>query len=303
MRPKYPRAYTTTEKLGRDVTRIPTMPPATAIWQYETPRYEVESSLSSLSLAISEATRLHHPPIDEIKTIPQVSKALSTEERRGSGSGRGGRREYTPVTTQSIDIAELKTAPEFVQRQDVLQASILHPFDRFRWWLLAPGRIEFILWIFGTVVLLCVTVILVFMMVASMGLLPGDAQQNRASSICSTGDSVQKKNAQGETCTLSTVSSSSGLRITMVNGDLMETGSVLQLRGQGFHPLGRISITRDANLPCVPSMIQANERGDFAVTMKLDGKAYWGAGRHQVKINDLDSKNAIVFNIMLEPQK
>lgn len=296
VRPRYPRAYSVTETLERDVTRIPTMPPAVAIWQYETPQYEAESSLSSLSLAISEATRLRSPAIDELDTSPPVPDTPSLEEKK-----RDSKHKYAPTLSSWIDRTEVKTTPEYVGPQEALDASVSSPFDRFRWWLLLPGRIELILWICGTLVLICVTGLLVFMLAVSSGFF--HTQQNASTVICSSQESVQSAATGRENCTLSTVSSSSGLQITMLNGDLMETGRVLRLRGQGFHRLGRITITHDANVPCQPNIIQADEQGEFAVVIKLDDKGYWGAGRHQIKINDTESKHSIILTVMLEPQK
>lgn len=83
----------------------------------------------------------------------------------------------------------------------------------------------------------------------------------------------------------------------------MQTGNTLQLQGQGFHPLGHVTLTHDGNLPCQPDMIQANEHGEFAVAIRLDEKKYWGAGKHQITVNDTGSKHSIILTIMLEPQK
>lgn len=296
VRPRYPRAYSSTETLERDVTRIPTMPPTAAIWQYETPQYEAESSLSSLSLAISEATRLHSQTIDELDTSPPLPDH-PTLARRNRNSKR------PLIAGQEIDRTEIKTTPEFVGRQEAIDTSVSRPFDRFRWWLLAPGRIELILWICGTVLLICITGLLVFILAVSTGFVHSSSQQNDSNALCGPQQSARSATSGGANCTLSTISSSSGLRITMVNGDLMETGKVLQLRGQGFHHLGHIAITHDANLPCQPDMIQANGQGEFAVVIKLEEKRYWGAGMHQIKINDIESKHSIILNVMLAPQK
>ncbi len=298
VRPRYPRAYSSSiETLDRDVTRIPTMPPKAAIWQYETAQYEAESSLSSLSLAISESTRLQSPAIDELDTSPPMPDSLL--ERKN----RNGKHSYPPPTSQGIDRTEIKTAPEFVGQQGAIEAAVSRPFNRFRWWLLVPGRIELILWICGTVLLICITGLLVFILAVSTGFVHSGPLQSTSNVICSPQQSALSSTGGGANCTLSMVSSPSGLRITMVNGDLMETGKALQLRGQGFHHLGHITITHDADLPCQPDIIQADDRGEFAVVIRLDEKGYWGAGRHQIKINDIESKHSIILNVMLDSQK
>src|SRR5947209_5696717 len=51
VRPRYTRSIFVPE--DGDVTRIPTLPQPT-MWQYETPEYQAESSLSSLSLVVAD---------------------------------------------------------------------------------------------------------------------------------------------------------------------------------------------------------------------------------------------------------
>jgi hypothetical protein len=45
------------------------------------------------------------------------------------------------------------------------------PLDTLRWWLLYPGRMEFMMWISGALLLLCVTCTLLFAMLASSGVI------------------------------------------------------------------------------------------------------------------------------------
>jgi hypothetical protein len=47
---------------------------------------------------------------------------------------------------------------------------ILNPLERVRWWLLYPGRIEFLLLAGGTLLLLGITTMLVLVTALSMGL-------------------------------------------------------------------------------------------------------------------------------------
>ncbi len=306
VRPRYPRVYTDKGVEEQDVTRIPTMPPAAAVWQYETPHYEAESSLSSLSLAVSKVikatkpTNVHTPEIDEIDTTPPAQSAILIEDKN-----RECRDEYVFAHTLKIGRVE-KNEVAAGSLQELLHVPTRHPFDRFRWWLLVPGRIELILWICGAVILIGITGLLIFILAVSMGLFQPAVPQSVASNICSS--SIDRGKAQNRAsntgnCTLSTVASSSGLKVTMVDGDLMERGNVLQLRGQGFHPLGHVTITHDGNLPCQPGGIQANEHGEFVVAISLDEKKYWGEGKHQITINDTDSKNSIMLTIMVMSQK
>lgn len=59
VRPRYTQIVPRQE----DITRIPTLPPPSAIWKYESAEYEAESSLGSLSLVVP-------PAIDELDTHP-----------------------------------------------------------------------------------------------------------------------------------------------------------------------------------------------------------------------------------------
>lgn len=48
---------------------------------------------------------------------------------------------------------------------------IVTPLSELRWWLLYPGRMEFMLWISGALILLCVTCVLLFATLASSGII------------------------------------------------------------------------------------------------------------------------------------
>src|SRR5207248_5327030 len=54
-----------------------------------------------------------------------------------------------------------------------LWTSVFNPLDRLRWWLLVPGRLEFLLWFSGTVLLMGVTCIFLFICLVSAGWLGG----------------------------------------------------------------------------------------------------------------------------------
>src|SRR5437763_3162635 len=73
VRPRYTRSIFVPE--DGDVTRIPTLPQPT-MWQYETPEYQAESSLSSLSLVVADAPTtppVHQPEskIDKRDSLPR----------------------------------------------------------------------------------------------------------------------------------------------------------------------------------------------------------------------------------------
>ncbi|GER89281.1 hypothetical protein KDW_34430 [Dictyobacter vulcani] len=48
---------------------------------------------------------------------------------------------------------------------------IAHPIEGLRWWLVHPGRLEFLLWLLGTMLLLCVTVLFTVLLLSNLGYL------------------------------------------------------------------------------------------------------------------------------------
>ncbi len=254
VRPRYSR--TRAIPGDNDVTCIPTMPQP-AIWQYESPEYEAGSSLSALSLVLSDAEArsaalaideidtlppprraqpLFHAKlsisIDEIETLPppQRRQHLSPAQKSLSIAHRNVKRQSRPrqttLTLSGIDeldtlppggaasvmtprvnnrrnmLSDLPTAPIVVESNPPggLEASswtagrgknsalaqrvasrtrggrskrkntpALNPIDRLRWWLLYPGRIEFLLWLSGILVLVSATCLLLFAIALSTG--------------------------------------------------------------------------------------------------------------------------------------
>src|SRR5262249_14326099 len=167
-----------------DVTRIPTTPhwqarsvEQPAIWQYESAEYEVESSIPALSLIVSETPT--HSSIEEIDTRPAlpVEQASPVREETSfyapnrsvaqyenvpfGGRAEGARDKETQAKkTARLQVAnalEMYRSPRVPARR---RSRGRNPLDRVRWWLLYPGRIEFMLWLCGTVLLIGVTCML-----------------------------------------------------------------------------------------------------------------------------------------------
>jgi hypothetical protein len=97
---------------------------------------------------------------------------------------------------RSYDLANVKTVPPHVSpdisKQDTIEHAssiysqymdgtknsskrpdsfILTPLERVRWWLLYPGRLEFLLLAGGTLLLLGITTLLVLLMAVSLGII------------------------------------------------------------------------------------------------------------------------------------
>lgn len=320
VRPRYPRGYITEEPLNGDVTRMPTAPtaPPAPLWQYESPDYEVESSVPSLSLIVSQAAPPAPVHIDEIDTTPPPPSPATSE------------RQKLPVIARRhgtlADIDQINTAPpagEFstpwttgenspharriAERSRYTKTPLAphdlsrNPLERLRWWLLYPGRIEFLLWLGGTIVLVSVTCILLFITCLSAGWLnfgqPSTALQptapGRGTSTPTASDCQHKNSPQ---C-VSTTTSAAGLKLTMLSNTVLYPGMAVDLQGQGFTPNGQVTLMHDSQWPCVPGQQQADGQGSFRATITLD--ASWGAGHHIITATDATSSHAVDMSITL----
>jgi hypothetical protein len=155
------------------------------VWQHESPNFQAESSLPALSLLVSETptqpemeagakTTRRLPRVDEIDTAPpQSSKmlvpvasqsnvaALSGPDRTSIDSQQTKGSDpvsWTAGAASQSSYAQLISARG--KRKKSPRGISLNPLDRVRWWLLRPGRIEFVLWLGGTILLVSVTCVL-----------------------------------------------------------------------------------------------------------------------------------------------
>lgn len=196
VRPRYPRTFVVTEEQEDDVTRIPTVPQPTQ-WRHESPTYESESSLPLLSLIASEQVPVSlpiSPTIDELDTLPygrmlsgegQVVQNSPVLESAGQIQQRvwdiadretdppGNRvAELSPlldVETLLLPSLEAGKVPRTLLQVPTAfaesEAVDLHFIDRLRWWLLYPGRLEFLCWLTGTFLLMCFTMLIAVILV------------------------------------------------------------------------------------------------------------------------------------------
>ncbi len=135
-------------------------------------------------------------------------------------------------------------------------------FDRLRWWLLHPGRFEFLLWLGGTVLLMTVTCIFVLMTVFSFQW--STSNTNNLPSSSSNANSTSSP-ANGRTI-------SPDMSLALTNAGQLVAGSPLHLRGQGFSANGRVALTYDTNQPFLnqagqPVVAQTDAHGTFFVTL------------------------------------
>src|SRR5713226_346948 len=152
------------------------------VWQHESPNFQAESSLPALSLLVSETptqpeveagakTTRRLPRVDEIDTAPpQPSRMLVpvTSQSNVVALSGPGRTSIDSQQTKGSDpvswTAGAASQSSYAQlisargkRKKSPHGISLNPLDRVRWWLLRPGRIEFVLWLGGTILLVSVT--------------------------------------------------------------------------------------------------------------------------------------------------
>lgn len=348
VRPKYPGTQAHHhQQQDNDITRMPTFPPP-AMWQYESPEFEVESSLSTLSLIVDAPThpgpsfspkrtdRLPYldeidilpapqvsmsdidtlatnPPrrksnqvdIDEIDTLapplalapvsPAIPSTNSVTSYRDQGKLALTNEMTDPLSWTAGSASGSSHARRIIERsKGARRKQSLYTVDRLRWWLLHPGRIEFILWLGGTVLLLSVTILLLFVMAVSLSRVGPGTQQGSLPTRPGSGNS------------------SPGASNTVTNGNLILTlfdtvplipGQPLHLHGQGFSRRGSVLFRDENNHPLLKqdsqiSSIQADENGSFFVTLN---DSAWAAGPHLVVARDVATGKSVELNVTLAP--
>ncbi len=162
-----------------------------------------------------------------------------------------------------------------------------HPMDHLRWWLLHPGRIEFILWLGGTILLLGVTVVLLFTTAISLSWITPPGFRN--------GSTLNSSSSPA------TVVTRGSMTLSLLNKGPLVPGQALYLRGQGFSPHGRIEFT-DENKHSVlrrdsqTNAVQADGHGAFSVALN---DTAWTAGRHHVIARDVVTGRSVDFPVIL----
>ncbi len=193
------------------------------------------------------------------------------------------------------------------QRKSALS---LNPLDRLRWWLLYPGRIEFLLWLSGTIVLVGVTCVLLFATLLSTGWLnaglssisAGGSKMSGTSAsttTTTTKSSCTAQNANSPRCNTTTVVSASGLKLTLVDNALLLPDMPIYLRGQGFTTNNTANFTYDASLPCRPDTIATDTQGSFSLYLMLGAGAKGGV--HQITAYDAATKHTVTITVDISP--
>jgi hypothetical protein len=335
------------------------------MWQFETPDFEIESSLPSLSLVVDASTRpepplspkatnrlpdiyeidtipprqgaTHHTEIDQIDTIPSLLKNVSHTDidkidtlppmavastpvpamqtpslaliptqsllpvvsTRIDQIERRRTRLHDGITDPSSWTAGSASGSPYAQRiadraKLRRQEASLNLMDYLRWWLLRPGRIEFMLWLGGTLLLVSITFILLLVTAMSFSWFTPVLQNGIVSPLNQSGT-----NPTG----MPTVITTPGLILTLVDKGPLLPGQPLHLRGQGFTPRSKIEFTDEKKHPLLiqdsqSNVVQTGEHGDFAVTLN---DSTWASGPHLIIGRDVATGHLADILITLAP--
>ena len=344
IRPRFPRMYEESLK-DDDISRHPTAPPPIMwqyetpdyVAESSVPSLSLFmlDRVSNLSVAI--------PATDDEDTQPSM-KIVQDQGHKARGSKPVDLTEidtapcaavkiYAGQSPVDSDIADIPTVPPavayaleagaqripkpLVSEQETGKVSAswsneprrfavgLNPFDRLRWWLLYPGRLESLLWSSGMLLLVSITIVLAIVTTLSLSALhmsqvsfPHAYASNSAvgTSFCtmgSSGDSAAQK------CVVATAASPEGLQIALFHAGPFVAGATVHLQGHGFSPAGRVIITHDAGMPCQPGMVVADQHGDFNVSLTLGNGTAWSPGNHELMVVDTASRHRVMLAFVL----
>src|SRR6266436_5460667 len=282
-RPKYPTLLPQGPSMPRQQAGRSGQPP---IWQQDSPNYEVASSVPSLSLIISDTPTQPHienaisetsvqSDIDKIDTLP--SRCLPVQQ--------GGSVHW--------ELTERTAALEMSHHSTLLgkwYARNVNPLDRLRWWLLHPGRIEFILWFAGAILLISVTCMLFLVAAFSFEWIAPGQQSGMIP--------ASEANSAG-TLPVPTLS--------LLDRGPLWPGQTIRLQGKGFSAHGRVIFTYDdtyfnqdtATGTALRQAIECDAHGEFIVALMPGNGPAWKPGRHLIVAHDLTTHRAASLHIVI----
>lgn len=272
-----PRAAPRTRRLS-DIAGVADISDAAAIDEIDTvpPRIDEVDTMPEMIEMPSTEQHAHSPfaHLDQIDTLPEMMKT-----RSASSAEQALSRALVPVNPQVTTIPATGSASwtaggstrsgyarhiaDRTPRKKRRSRLSLNPFDSVRWWLLRPGRIEFILWLGGTILLISVTCILLLVTAFSLNWITPGLRSNIASS-----SSLTSPSSQGHV--LPTVTDTPGLVLTLLDKGPFLPGQSIHVHGQGFTHNGKVDFTLDSpQLPSNPVSVTADPHGAFTTTLSL----------------------------------
>jgi len=257
-----------------------------------------DAPTAPISLRLDEAS---HPSlamipvpaqhVDEIDTAPQLSeqrgmRALVPAHSNALKALPGS--SWTAGGASVSPYAQLLVNPSKRRKR----ISTLNPLEHLRWWLLRPGRIEFMLWLGGTLLLIGVTCVLLLVSAFSFQwLIPG------VPAPLTTGNS-------GAQSHIANITSSPGLWMERVDKGPAVPGQPVQLRGRGFSHSSKVTFSLDGSLPLYnqgdkPGSTLTDDHGTFDTTLWLGSGNGWTSGSHIIIARDVATGRLAVTNIVL----
>ena len=279
------------------------------IWEYETSAFQAVSSLQTLSLLISEkptwpeleaqgkVTR-RLPGIDEITTVPPRNIDHSTTTSRSLVPAKSQEVDATSWTAgKGSRSSHARLISSRSRRKRAHMAVSLNPIDRLRWWLLRPGHIEFVIWLGGTISLVVVTCVLLFVTAFSFEWITPGFTGPTSSNISRTSLISGQQSTR--------VATPKMVLILVDKGPILP-GQSLELRGVGFSPQGHIRFLFDGivllfNQNGQSTATQANAHGVFASSIVLNNNLPWHPGAHFISAQDLTTRRIAKIPIFLSP--
>lgn len=194
IRPNYSRRFIDLERaIHLDVARLPTLSQKPGVAERLIPDgrvhpvYSIEPEASRRRTDDLLTEHIFHNiekivSIDEIDTLPPDVQArlrprLSRLKRATHEQSTFSEVDTLPTPSiQQIQAGDAQQRAKLAFTNGVegttqqRKISIRHLCDDMRWWLIYPGRIEFLLWLIGIIVLICVTALFVLVATVSMGL-------------------------------------------------------------------------------------------------------------------------------------
>ena len=300
--PKYPLSHPRSMQ-EVDVTRMPTVPPP-PMWQYESSAFEVENGVSALSL-----NHTSPPPLPTGKALVPVSPlAVSThgqsqvEQRRLIlASENTDPSSWTAGGVSASVYARRIAEGERTKGRKPKPGNAFNPLDHLRWWLLHPGRLEFILWLGGTILLVSVTFVLLLVTALNFAQITPSFQIGQRGLL--DGSNSSPGSSQSGTGKPTVVTTPSGLTLILMDTGPLVPGQSIQLQGKGFSPQGTVTFTDEINQPMLilnsqSSSVQADNHGAFAVTVN---NASWAPGNHLVVVSDVATGRVVKLPVVLAP--
>ncbi len=258
----------------------------------------------------NRATTRRLPRVDEIDTVPpHVSPARDIDQidtlPPGHGQGQRaliiaprnvpaetGSRSWTAGAASGSASAQLIMRSS--RRKRAQRVETFNPLDRTRWWLLRPGRIEFILWLGGTLLLIGVTCLLLLVSALSFQWIMPFAPANPLATSANGNNAQQHR----------VLPTGTDPSLALSYSNVLLPGQSIQLRGQGFKPSIMVAFYFDGKYSLLnqnnqPAWVRADARGTFESTLWLGTGSMWSPGEHFIAARDASGAPLTFVSIRL----